>query len=325
MRALTFSEFGDPLEVLRLEKAEPPEPRRGEVRLRMTARPVNASDLLTIRGRYAWLPQLPATPGQEGVGRIDALGEGVTKWKLGQRVIPMSVAGTWQELVLASAAQLIPAPDEVNDSVAAQFIVHPLTAWLLLEQVVVPLGAWVLQTAAASTMGRLVIQMARNRGLRTINVVRRPEQVADLRSLGADEVVDVSHEDLRNRVKAITGGEGVLLAFDAVGGDMGARALRTLAPGGTLVAYGIRTVEPLPVEAAHLVFRGITVRGFWLSSWFQTSTAANRARVFGEVMSLLAQGLVDPEVEAQFELHDFAAAIRRAEAPGGHGKVLLVG
>ena len=325
MRALRFSEFGDPLEVLRLEKAESPEPRPGEVRLRMTARPVNASDLLTIRGRYAWLPQLPATPGQEGVGRIDALGDGVTKWKVGQRVIPMSVTGTWQEMVLTSAAQLIPAPDEVNDAVAAQFLIHPLTAWLLLEQVTVPLGAWVLQTAAASTMGRLVVQMAPLRGLRTINVVRRPEQVAELRSLGADEVIDVSHEDLRNRVKAITGGEGVLLAFDAVGGDLGARALRTLAPGGTLVAYGIRNVEPLPVEGAHLVFRGITVRGFWLSSWFQTSTAANRARVVGEVMSLLAQGLVDPAVEAQFELEDFAAAIRRAEAPGRHGKVLLVG
>jgi NADPH:quinone reductase-like Zn-dependent oxidoreductase len=325
MKALRFSEFGDPLEVLRLEEVDVPDPRPGEVRLRMAARPVNAADLLTIRGRYAWLPQLPATPGQEGVGRIDAVGEGVSRLKVGQRVIPMSVSGTWQEMVLASASQLMPAPDEVPDAVAAQFLVHPLTAWLLLEQVPVPPGAWVLQTAAASALGRMLVQMARLKGLRTINVVRRREQVAELHALGADEVVDVSHEDLRNRVKAVTGGEGVAVAFEAVGGELGARALRTLAPGGTMIAYGIRSMEPLTVQGAHLVFRGVTVRGFWLSSWFQTSTAASRARVFGEVMSLLAQGLVDAAVEAQFEIPDFAAAIRRAEAPGRRGKVLLVG
>jgi NADPH:quinone reductase len=325
MRALRFAEFGEPLEVLHLETIEPPEPRSGEVRLRMTARPVNSSDLLTIRGRYEWLPQLPATPGQEGVGRIERLGDGVSRWNVGQRVIPMSAAGTWQELILVSAAQLIAAPDEVSDGVAAQFLVHPLTAWLLLEQVTIPLGAWVLQTAAASTMGRLMLQMARIRGYRTINVVRRPEQVAELMALGADEVVDVSHEDLRSRVKAITGGEGVVVVFDSVGGELGARTLRMLAPGGTMIAYGLRTLEPLPVQGAHLVYRGITIRGFWLSSWFQNSTASSRARVFGEVMSLLAQGLVEPAVEAHFELQDFAAAIRRAESPGGHGKVLLVG
>jgi NADPH:quinone reductase-like Zn-dependent oxidoreductase len=325
MRSLRFASFGDPLEVLQVEDLASPEPEPGEVRVRVAVRPINPSDLLTVRGLYGRKPALPATPGYEGVGRIEAIGPGVTRWSVGQRVIPMGPAGTWQEQIVHPAAQLISVPDEVPDPIAAQFVVNPLTAWLLLQEVPLPPGGWILQTAAGSTLGRILVQMARLRGLRTINVVRRAEHVAELYQLGADEVVDLGHEDLKARVEAATGGAGVAVALDAVAGGLAEEVLRTLSPGGTLVVYGTLSMQHVPLDGSLLIFRGVAVRGFWLSSWFQTSTAQARTQVFGEVMSMLARGMVKPPVDSEFDLADHRAAIVRAQTPGRHGKVLLVG
>src|SRR5688572_27007692 len=149
MLSVRFHEFGNPSEVLRVEEVERPEPGAGQVLVKMRARPINPSDLLTVRGLYGSLPVPPATPGLEGVGEVASVGEGVTHLGAGQRVIRLGVGGTWQEYVLAGAAQLIPVPDGVSDQAAAQFVVNPLTAWIMtVEELAVQPGEWLLQTAA---------------------------------------------------------------------------------------------------------------------------------------------------------------------------------
>src|SRR5436305_937432 len=149
MRSVRFYEFGDPADVLRLEDVPRPEPGAGQVLVRLRARSINPSDLLTVHGLYGSLPNLPATPGLEGMGEVAAVGDGVGHFRAGQRVIPLGVPGTWQEYLLAPESQLLPVPDAINDRTAAQFVVNPLTAWIMtVEELSLEPGEWLLQTAA---------------------------------------------------------------------------------------------------------------------------------------------------------------------------------
>ena len=326
MRAIRFHHFGPPAEVLQLEELPDEAPGLGQVRLRLTHRSINPSDLLTVSGQYGRLPRLPATPGLEGVGRVMALGEGVAGWRVDDRAIPLGAAGTWRESMTVNAAQLLPVPDAVGDETAAQFVVNPVTAWVMLEEeLALRPGDWLAQTAAGSTLGRLVIQLAQLRGYRTVNFVRRPEQAGELLALGADAVFCTDEADLVGRVRALTDGRGVAGALDAVGGETGALALRCLRSGGTLVVYGLLGGEPLPLHNGEMLFRGLTVRGFWLTHWFQHTPPERVQPTLLELMGLMAAGQLTPPVEATYDLADFRAAVAHAERPGRQGKLLLTG
>jgi NADPH2:quinone reductase len=326
MRTLRFSEFGDPATVLRLVEEPQPAPGPGQVVLRMVARPINPSDLLTISGEYGRLPSLPAVPGLEGVGRVAAVGEGVTGWREGDRAIPLGSSGTWRDHVVADAARLLPVVDAVSDQSAAQFIVNPVTTWVMLvEELALGPGDWLVQTAAGSTLGRLVIQLAELRGFRTINLVRRPEQVAEITALGGDAAFCTADDDVAEAVRRLTDGRGAAAGIEAVGGATGALALSCLRPGATLLVYGLLSGEPIPVHSGEMLFRGLIVRGFWLSHWFQHTPPAQTVAVLSELMGLMADGRLLPPVAAEYALDDYAAAIAHANRPGRQGKVLLVG
>lgn len=326
MKSVRFSEFGEPREVLRVEDVPQPEPVAGEVLVRLRARSINPSDLLTVRGFYGALPKLPATPGLEGMGEVAAVGEGVKHLQVGQRVIPLGVQGTWQEYIVAGSAQLIPVPDSVGDQTAAQFVVNPLTAWIMvLEELAVKPGEWLVQTAAGSTLGRVVLQLARLRGFKTINVVRRREQVEELKALGADEVICTSDENLAARVKEITGHQGATKAIDAVGGETGAAVLQSLGRNGVMLVYGLLSMQPMPVDGGRMIFMTTTIRGFWLTQWMRTAPPERQQAVTAELLGLMATHEVVPPVEAEYPLADLHAAIEHAERTGRSGKVLLIG
>jgi NADPH:quinone reductase len=180
MRAIVFDRFGEPADVLQVRDVAETAPGRGQVRVRMRASPVNPSDLLVVRGQYGRLPTLPATPGFEGVGVVDAVGGGLLArlrgLKPGRRVAVLNGSGgNWQESVMISARSAVPVPDDLPDEQVASFFVNPATALVMTRYVLqVPTGAWLLQTAAASALGRMVIRLGRHFGFRTINVVRRP-------------------------------------------------------------------------------------------------------------------------------------------------------
>jgi NADPH2:quinone reductase len=309
MRAICLTELGPPLEVLHLEEVATPEPGPGQLRLRMTHRPINPSDLQSIAGLYLVPLRLPGSPGFEGVGRIDALGAGVSGVPVGTRVVAMSgIPGTWAEHYLVPADRILPVPDSISDEAAAQFIVNPLTAWALLnDELRLSEGDWLLVTAAGSTLGQLLRQLARAKGIRVLGVVRRRPTDED-------------------RVKEITGGRGVPAAIDSVGGLLGGQVARCLGAGGVLIALGLMGAEKLmPLDTADLLFKGATVRGFWLVNWFANRPVEVQTRAIREVATLMSEGLLQPPVEAEYDLADFKAAIAHAERPGRHGKVLLVG
>lgn len=325
-RAVRIHAFGEPAEALGTEEVPAPRPGPGEVLLRMRARPVNPSDLSLVRGRYGELPALPATPGLEGLGEVVAHGPGAGAPPVGARVVPLAVApGTWAELMTAPADGLVAVPDAVSDAAGAQLVVNPLSAWVLVtEELAVPEGGWLLQSAAGSTLGRVVIQLARARGFRTIDVVRREEQADELRALGAEHVL-VDGDDLPERVRTITGGDGVRHAMDAVGGPLGARMAASLGTRGTLVSYGRLSQQPTPLDTGLQIFRGTTVRGFWLVQWFRERSREHVRAAIDELLGLMADGVVDPPVEATYDLADVRDAAAHAERPGRSGKVILTG
>lgn len=326
-RAIRFSAFGEPADVLRIEELPAPVPGPGEVVVRLRARPVNPSDLSLIRGRYGELPPLPATPGLEGAGVVESVGDGVDSVAPGRRVVPLALApGAWAERLVVPATRLVTVPEEVGDEAACQLAVNPLTAWVMLvEELDLRPGEWLLQDAAGSTLGRVVLQLARARGFRTINVVRREEQAEELRALGADEVIVSGRGDLEARVREITGGAGATKAIDAVGGQVGGMLARALAPRGVLLTYGRLSQEPLPLDTGAQIFRGSTVRGFWLTRWFTEGSPHHVQQTVATVLRLMAEGVIDPPVAARYDLADVREAVAHAERPGRSGKVILVG
>ncbi|HEY0777887.1 MAG TPA: zinc-dependent alcohol dehydrogenase family protein [Gemmatirosa sp.] len=329
MPVVQFARFGDPAEVLEVVDAPeltPPGP--DEVAVDFVASPINPSDLLTVRGEYGVRPELPATPGYEGVGRVTATGEGVAHLKTGDLVLLAGARGTWRSRLTLKAARLFALP-QADPLQLSMLIANPPTALLMLEQFV-PLehGQWVIQNAANSGVGIALVAIARVRGLHTVNVVRRESAAEALTAAGGD-VVLVDGPDLAKRVRAALAAadaqpDALRLAIDAVGGHATGRLARCVAEGGTVVSYGGLSGEPCVIEARDTIFRDITLKGFWLSRWFTSATPAELSRVFGTVAGLVAGGTIRVPIEATYPLAHVRDAAAHAAREGRDGKVLLV-
>src|ERR1700755_345041 len=299
MRSVVADTVGEPSEVLNLQTRPIPQPGPGQVRIRVAAVPVGASDLHTIRGRYGFTPEFPAVPGIESVGVIDELGSGTDGLAVGQRGVTVAVTGTWQEYVIADADRVLPVPAGMSNSTAAQILSNPLTAVILTgEELDVRPGDWLLQTAAGSTVGQSVIQLGAHVGFKTLNVVRRRSAVEDILALGGTAVICTEDEDLRERVAEIAGHDGVAKATDCVSGQVGADVSRALAPSGELVVFGAlsthRQTDPdkltIPVFARSLIYETKTVRGFWLFRWFTETPNDRMAAMITRTLQLAHSG-----------------------------------
>ncbi len=311
-------------DVIACVESDTPTPQAGEVLLEMLAAPINPSDVLTLTGEYGMLPPLPAVGGNEGVGRVAAIGSGVTSVAVGQRVLLPIGSGTWASHIVASANGLIALPPVGDPLQISMLAVNPPTASLLLSEfVALEPGEWVIQNAANSGVGEYVIQLARRRGLRTVSVVRRENAILPLQQLGGD-VVLVDGPDLAKRVAEATGGAKIRLGFDAVGGSATDRIARSLAIGGTLVNYGALSGEACKIAPGSFVFRDVTLRGFWLAFWFRNATPAQQQAVFGELATLIARGELTARVHATYSLSDIKTAVAAASKGGRDGKILLV-
>lgn len=322
MRALRFHAPGPPLEALALEELPRSEPGPGEVRLRMGLCPINPSDLLQVRGVYGRMPGLPATAGLEGLGVVEALGEGVTGWALGERALPLGAQGTWSEGLVTPADNLVRVPLELADEQAAQVIVNPLTAWIMAHQLGLGRGHTLLQSAAGSTVGRALIQLGKVMGFRTVNLVRRPEQVMELLALGADAVLCTEDPDWALQATRFLP-KGADAAVDAVGGALAGEMLKVLSPGATMLVYGALSMEPLQLPGGQLIFRTATVRGFWLTDWKKRTPKALRDQTCQALMACMAEGRLACPVAGVHPLDHWREALAQAQASGRSGKVLI--
>lgn len=320
MIAARLTGFGKATEVLRVEKISFPEMRDDEFLVEMLAAPVNPADLNVIEGKYGELPELPAIIGNEGVGRVAALGAAVSGFAVGDLVLPMARA-SWTSHLTVRATLAVKLPAGLDVFQAAMLAVNPPSALGMLEDFV-PLqpGDWVVQNAANSAVGRCVIQIARARGFRTLNVVRRPELIDELTALGADAVV-LEGEDLREAAPKICGGRLPRLALNAVGGVSALNLANALADEGSLVTYGAMGRQPLKIPNGLVIFRGLKFEGFWLRRWARDEMRARQA--LSDLAELSLGGGLKMAVHRVFGLSEVHAAVEEAGREQRSGKVLL--
>ena len=297
----------------------------GQVLIQVLAAPINPSDVLTLTGQYGQLPPLPAVGGNEGVGKVVQLGPDVRSPAVGQTVLLPVGSGTWASHIVAEAKRLMPLPNEADPQQLAMMTVNPPTASLMLSEFVdLAPGEWVIQNAANSGVGAYLIQLAKIRGLKTVNIVRRESAVAGVQALGGDVVLVEGSGGLAKRVAEATGGAAIRLGIDAVGGKSTDYLAMCLTQGATLVNYGMMSGEPCIVSPSSFVFRDITLRGFWLAFWFRNASPAQQMAVFGEIAQLIATGKLHTQIQATYDVSEIKQALAAAAKGEREGKILIV-
>lgn len=320
-KAICHHEFGQPLDVLRLENVQQAEPQIGEVRVRLLAATINPSDYGMIGGSYGRLRELPAVAGREGVGVVEAIGRGVTSVGVGARV-RFPEAGAWQESACMPAAEVLLVPADVPVDQAALSFINPPTAYCLLQKMVdLAPGSWVLQNAGNSTVGLAVIQMAKAMGFKTISQVRREELIAPLKALGADHVV-IEGSGWAKLVNELTGGEPIQLALNSIGGASASDQIKALGEGGTQVTFGAMVADLVRFPTRFLIFNDVRLVGFWWDQWSQKAGAQGLNQVMGAVYAMMRDGTLKLPVEATYSFAEYEAAIKHDQQPR-LGKILL--
>ncbi|MEO9468727.1 zinc-dependent alcohol dehydrogenase family protein [Parasphingorhabdus sp.] len=323
MKYIQYDKTGDPADVLMIKNATAQLLSSGEVRVRVLAAPIHPANLLQISGEYGIAPELPANPGGEGVGRVVEVAPDVAHLAIGQRVM-LAGGATWREEIVAPAAAFVPLPDVGDVEQMSMLTVNPLTAHLILSNFVdLNAGEWIIQSAANSAVGEYLIQLAKERGLKTVNIVRRESLIPELETLGAD-VVLTDGPDLAERVAEATSNAPISMAVDAVGGVTFTQMVECLAFGGTIVAYGSLSKKPPVLNSIATIFNDVRVRGFWLQKWFETTSDEDRQAAFGAIIPLIASGALKAKIDSRFAIEDIAAAVTRAAESGRSGKVILI-
>jgi trans-2-enoyl-CoA reductase len=320
---LSFHKTGNPAEVLQLEECPTPAPQRHEVRVRMLYAPINPADLNFIEGTYGKLPHLPAVPGNEGCGRVEAVGDEVESLAVGDLVIPLYPIGTWTQQILAAENQFARLPADLDPVQASMLRVNPTTAWHMLHQFrQLKKGDFVAQNASNSGVGRAVIEIAKHLELRTLNFVRRPELISELKALGADEVL-LDQDDQVEAAKQLLKGRELTLALNAVGGDSAVRLMEILSPGGALVTYGAMSRRSLKVPNKYLIFKDLELRGCWITRSFEQASHKEIHDVLHPIVDLMRKGALKLPVQKVYPIAEYKAAMAAAAGEARNGKIVL--
>lgn len=324
MKTVIHERFGAPREVLRIIDTPAEQPGADEVVVRMEAAAMHIADLRTIEGAGDFQFPLPRTPGFEGIGRIVRVGADVTQYKVGDRVFPPLASGTFREEVRGKAAGCMPAPE--GDAVQLSLLtVNGPTAEVLLEDFAdLAPGDWLIQNAANSSCGRYLIRLARIKGVRTVNVVRRAGMVDELRELGGD-VVLVDGPDLAARVAAAVGGAPIKVGIDAVAGDATQRIAECLAPGSTVASYGSMSGEPCHLDFYLMFRKDIRLIGVAFVRQFERRTHEEVRQMYARLARHMASGELRAKIAGVYPLERIVEACERAGRTGAErdGKVVI--
>ncbi len=347
MKAVRINHTSDDLSGLEVINIGPQEPGPGQLRVRMLKAAVHPSDLNYIRGEYRaaierliWNyeessptfdagrtkphPEMPVIPGGEGVGVVEACGEGVDseQW-LGKRVglAAGPPNGTWQEQLIVIPQQLSPLPDSLPDEQAALTMLNPLTSLVMSRHVLkAGEGDWLLLSAGASAVSKQVAAIGRHYGFKTISLIRSATQQEG--ELG-DVVIDTSSKNLRAEVKKATDGRGVDCALDCVGGTLGEQMMTCLTDGGRMLLYGTLGGPSMTLFSRDLMMTNASVGGFYLPGWMAAQSPEKLGEVINELGHLAAQGIFLIPIEGQYPIERAAEAVKDSLKPGRAGKILL--
>jgi NADPH:quinone reductase-like Zn-dependent oxidoreductase len=317
MKAVQIKSYGDPLSVLEIaDVPEPKAPGPGEALLGIEIVPLNRHDLLFISNALGAGPALPTFVGNEGIGRVLAVGSEVKNVKIGDRVLAPVLTGTWREKMIAPASSLFALPDGDPEQFSMLGSNPPTAALILSEYTQLKKGDWVVQNTANSGVGRSLIAIAKARGLRTINFVRRDEVVNELKAAGGD-VVLVDQPGAVEEALRLVGDGSVRLGVDAIGGQATNTLLQTLSPGGVLVAYAAASGGPLAINPMLLIFKQLKVQGFFLGHFDYEKKVVPAQR---QAAPLVASGALHVPVSKTYPIAQIKEAVTHLLRGG---KILL--
>ncbi|RZS62785.1 putative PIG3 family NAD(P)H quinone oxidoreductase [Xylanimonas ulmi] len=324
MRAVTISPQASGGK-LAVSDVPAPRPGVGEVLIENVSAGVNRADLLQRAGKYPPPAGAPPWPGLEVAGSVRETGPGVSGVSVGDRVVALLEGGGYADLVVARAAQTLPAPDGVDLVDAAALPEAVCTAWTnLVDTARVRPGEWVLIHGGSGGVGTIAVQLAAALGAHVIATAGGPERAERVRALGADAVVDHRREDFVAAVRAATHGRGADVVLDVLGGRALPDNVRALAHHGRLVVIGLQQGRRGELDLSALMAKRATVTGTTLRSRTPQEKAQIVAAVREHVWPLIAAGRVRPVVHARLPLADAEAALATLERGEAFGKVLLV-
>lgn len=322
MKAVMCEEFGPP-DLLKVRDLPTPEPQKGFVRIRVEACGVNFPETLIIQNKYQFKPDLPFTPGGEVAGVIDAIGEGVTGFATGDRVMAMALTGGYAEEILVDAESVTKRPDSMPGDVAAGFTMTYGTSMHALKQRArLQAGETLLVLGAGGGVGLAAVEIGKAMGARVIAAASSQDKLDAALRAGADHAINYSEEDLRSRLKEVTGGKGIDVFYDPVGGEMFETCLRSMAWSGRALVVGFASGE-IPKVAVNLtLLKGCSIVGvFWgaFRRQFPQEDAAN----FRELFDWFEQGKLRPQISQTYALQDAAKALNDLANRKVVGKVIL--
>lgn len=321
MKRAFLTAYGTPSDVVELHEVPDPEMKDGELIVDILAASINPAELLMIQGLYAEKPPLPYPLGVEAVGRVKQVGKDVSGFSEGDLVLSLPTHN-WATSLSFKPQELIKLPDNIDVQQASQIKVNLATAYCLLNDFVeLKEGDWIIQNAANSSVGHYVIQLAKAKGIKTVNIVRRGGLDDQLKALGADLVTE-DYKDFEKLVETECENP-ILLALDAVGGKATRRLADCLGSGGQVVNYGLLSGEDCRLRGSQTIFNNISLRGFWLSSMLKTMKRENILAMYDELSQLVADGKISTDIEAAYSLDDFEDALDHAMKTGRGGKVLI--
>lgn len=323
MKAIVCSELGPPSK-LSVRQVDEPEPGPGEIVVDVAAAGLNFPDTLVIEGKYQFKPELPFTPGGEAAGVISAVGEGVGHLSVGQRVIALSTYGAFAEKWAVPATGVIPIPDALDFESAAGFALTYGTSYhALVQRAQMQAGETLLVLGAAGGVGSAAVEIGKHLGATVIAAASTQEKLEFVSDLGADHLIDYTTESLRDRLKDLTGGRGVDVIYDPVGGDFTELAFRSLAWNGRhlVIGFAAGPIPELPINLALL--KGASLVGvFWGRSLSEEPQRA--LQNFVELTELANSGAIRPRISLRFPLDRYAEAFGVFENRSVMGKAIFV-
>ena len=315
MRAVELRSYGSPTSGFAVvDLPEPEAPGEGDVLVGMVYAPLNLNDILVLQGVFPVHPELPSPVGNEGVGRVLAIGPGVTGLSVGDVVVLPLYSLTWRERLVVPASGVVAVPEIADLQQLAMLRINAVTAALLLSEYVdLKPGDWILQNAGNSAVARSVTAIAKSRGLRTINLVRRPDVIGDVIAAGADASF-VDNEDALQQISVVVGERGIRVALDGVGGSAVGRLAAALGANGTIVSYAVLGGDlASSVSILDIIFKNLTYRGFYLD---KPEYEAAVPAIIAEAADLVASEKLHVPVAAVYAIDDVGQAIEHVQKGG---------
>ena len=323
MKAVLCKEYGPP-ESLVIEDIPSPRPGKGQVVITVKACGVNFPDTLIIEGKYQFKPALPFSPGGEVSGIVKELGEGVNTVKVGDRVIAFTGWGGFAEEVVTEAAKLIPIPGDIDFATAASFtLVFGTAHHALKDRAHIKPGETLLVLGAAGGVGLASVELGKLMGARVIAAASNEEKLEVCKQHGADDVINYTNEDLRESIKTLTGGNGVDVIVDPLGGNYSEPALRSIAWNGRFLVIGFAAGDIPRIPLNLTLLKGCSIVGVFWGSFTEHEPRHNQENL-QELLTWLAEGKLKPHISATYPLERAAGALNDVLNRKVKGKVVLL-